>query len=95
MEDSDAKSYLNCWKFTQELSEKNVSMLPRNHSWDVLVKNVAAFCPCPKSLPEAKVKSFGLIPLAEEISKQGSANCVIPSINSNEDVQWKGASWAR
>jgi hypothetical protein len=23
---------------------------------DILAKNVAAFCPCPKSLPEAKLK---------------------------------------
>ena len=28
------------------------------------------FCFCLKSLPEAKLKSFGLILLAEEISKQ-------------------------
>jgi hypothetical protein len=27
----------------------------------VCVKNVAAFCPCPKSLPEAKVKRFLLL----------------------------------
>jgi hypothetical protein len=25
-----------------------------DHSYDVLVKNVAAFCPCLESLPEAK-----------------------------------------
>lgn len=29
-----------------------------------------AFCPCPKHLPETKVKSSGIILLLEEISKQ-------------------------
>ena len=56
----------------QEVSEKkNFSMLPRDHACDILVK-MAAFCPCPKSLPEAKVKRFRLISLAKEISKQFS-----------------------
>ena len=50
-------------------------MLPRDCSCDILVKKVAAFCPCPKNLPEAKVKSFELNPLAE-VSKQ-------PSIDSS------------
>ena len=45
-------------------------MLPRDHSCDILVKNVAAFCPCMKSLPETKVKRFGLILLAEKIPQQ-------------------------
>ena len=52
-------------------------MWPRDHSCDILVKKVAAFCPCPKSLPEAKVKSFELIQLAEEISKQSSIEFVM------------------
>ena len=47
----------------------NFSILPRDYFCDVLVKQVAAFCSCLKSLPEDKVKSFELIPLAEEISK--------------------------
>jgi hypothetical protein len=32
--------------------EKNVSMWARGHSSAILAKNVAAFCPCLKSLPE-------------------------------------------
>ena len=52
----------------QEVSEENFSVLPRNHSCDILVKKVAIFCPCPNTLPEAKVMSFLLIPLADEIS---------------------------
>ena len=47
-------------------------MWPRDLSCDNLVKDMTASCLCPKSLPEAKVKSFGLILLAEEISKQPS-----------------------
>lgn len=65
MEDRGAKSYLNCWGF---------SMLPRDRSCDILVgKKLAAFCPC----PEARVKSSGLVPLAEEISQQSSVDSVI------------------
>lgn len=37
---------------------------------DVLVKNVVAFCPCQKSLPEAKVKRFMFIALTKEVSKK-------------------------
>jgi hypothetical protein len=40
------------------------------------VKNVAAFCPCLKNLPEAKVKRFILIVLTKEISKNPSRNIV-------------------
>lgn len=29
------------------------------------VKYVVGFCPCPKNLPEAKLKSFGLMSWAE------------------------------
>ena len=54
----------------QEVSEENnFSMLPRNRSCDILVKKVVAFCPR-SSLLEVKVKNFGLIPLADKISKQ-------------------------
>jgi hypothetical protein len=42
----------------------------------ILVKNVAAFCPCLKSLPEVKVKKFILITLTKEISKKPSRNFV-------------------
>ena len=52
-------------------------MWPRDWFGDILVKNVVTFCPCLKSLPEAKVKSFVLIPLAEEILKQSNIGSVI------------------
>ena len=66
---------------------KKRKMWPKDWSCDILVKKVTAFCPCPKSLPEAKVKSFGLIPLTEEISKQPSIDCCVDiSDNSNGDL---------
>lgn len=43
----------------------------------VLAKNVAAFCPCPKSVSEVKLKCFGLIALAEKISKQPIIVCIV------------------
>lgn len=36
--------------------EKNFSLWPRDSSCDILVKNMAAFSPFPKSLPVVKVK---------------------------------------
>ena len=42
-----------------------------------LAKNVAAFCPCSKNLLEATLKSFGLMTLAEEISRESSTDSVI------------------
>lgn len=51
---------MNCGVPTQVVSEeKNSNTLPKDHSCDTLVKKVAAFNSCLKSLP-----------LAEEISKQ-------------------------
>ena len=45
-------------------------MCPSDSSWDILLKNEAAFYSCPKSQLEANVKNFVLILLAQEISKQ-------------------------
>lgn len=47
-------------------------MCPRDCSFNILVKNVTALCPWFKSLPNDKVKNFGWIPLAEEISNMPS-----------------------
>ena len=85
MEDSGVQGDVNCRVLAQQVSEaKNFSMLPRDPSCDILVKNVAAFCPCPKQtkkqtnkkLPKTKLKCFGLIELAEEISKQYSVSFI-------------------
>lgn len=78
IEDIGAGGDLNFWGLGQEVSEeKNVNMWPRDCFCDVLVKNMAAFCPCPKNLPEAKVKRFRITALAKEISKQSSINFVV------------------
>ena len=70
MEDFVAVSDLNCADLAQEVSvEKNFSMWPRDCFCGILVKNVAAFCPCLKSLPEAKVKRLRLIALTKEVSE--------------------------
>ena len=44
---------------------------------DVLVKNVAAFYPCLKSRPEAKVKRFRSIALTKEVSEKPSIDFVL------------------
>ena len=52
--------------------------------------NVAAFCPCCSSLPEAKVKRFRLIPLTEEISRHpGMDPVVCLKVLSKEDLNEK------
>ena len=45
-------------QLTQEVSEENFCMLPRDHSCDILVKNVPVSCPYLKNLPETKGKSL-------------------------------------
>ena len=51
-------------------------MWPRDHFCDILNK-VFVLCPCPKSLSEAKVKNFRLIPFTKEISKKPSIDSVM------------------
>lgn len=48
---------------------KNIIGQPNSY---ILAKkrNVAAFCHCPKNLPETKLKSFRSMSLAKEISRQ-------------------------
>jgi hypothetical protein len=70
MEDIVAVSDLNCADLAQEVSaEKIFSMCPRDCFCSILVKNIAAFCPCLKSLPEAKVKRLKLITLTKDVSE--------------------------
>lgn len=40
------------------------------HTCDILAKNLAVFCPCPKNLQEAELKRNVLASLAEELSSQ-------------------------
>ena len=64
-----AESNLNWADMGQEVSEENFSMWHRDCFCSILVKNVTAFCPCLKSLSEAKVERFILTALTKEISK--------------------------
>jgi hypothetical protein len=66
VEDSAAENSLNYDSLAQEVSEgKNISKWPKYHPCDFLAKHSAAFCSDPKNLPEAKLKSFELMALAE------------------------------
>ena len=52
MGDSSAESYVGCAGLAQEVCEKNtISNWASGQSWDVLIKDVAAFYPRPKSVP--------------------------------------------
>lgn len=67
---------LNCEGPDQEVQEgMNISKWPRDHSCAVLAKTGATFCPCTKSLPEAKLK-FWIKDLAE-ISRQPGVDPVV------------------
>lgn len=57
--------------------ENNVSNQTRDNSCDSLAKTVVAFCPCPKSLSEANVKSFVLTLLAEVVSRQPDIDSIM------------------
>jgi len=70
MEDFATESDLNCIDLAQEVSvEKPLH--------GILMKNVAIFFPCFKSLPEAKVKIFRLVALTKEVSKKPSRDFVL------------------
>ena len=79
MEDSGAEGDLNCiGLLAQGVSEeKSFSMWPTDCSCNILIKNVAAFWLCSKSLPEAKVKRFRLIALTKEVSKQSGIDSAV------------------
>jgi hypothetical protein len=78
IEDFIAECDLNCADLAQEVSvEKNFSVWPRDCFCGIWVRKVAAFCHCPKSLPEAKMKRFILIALKKEVSKQPGINSVV------------------
>jgi hypothetical protein len=76
-EDFVAESNLNCVDLAQEGSVKNFNMGPRDCFVVFLVMNLATFCHCLKSLPEAKVKRFRLIALTREVSETPIINFVL------------------
>jgi hypothetical protein len=54
MKDSGPEDDLNCDGLAQEVSEEKIlSMVPGDDSCGVFMKNLIAFCPLLKSLPEA------------------------------------------
>jgi hypothetical protein len=78
MEDFVAGSDLNYINLAQEISkEKNFRLWHKDCFCGILVKNVATFCPCLKSLLEAKVKRLRIIALTKEVSKKPSRDFVL------------------
>ena len=70
IENSKADSDVNYNSPAPVISEgKNISKCPKNNSCNILTKNVAAFA-LHKNLPEKKNEEFGLMALAENISKK-------------------------
>lgn len=62
LEDSSAEGNVDCQGQTQEVSGgNNISKWSSSHSCDSPAKNLAAFCPCPKNLPDTKLKSNRLL----------------------------------
>lgn len=45
--------------------QRGTKTLSRDHSCDILVKNLAAFCPCSEKGHEAELESDGLTSLTE------------------------------
>lgn len=76
LKDSNAES--NMGPVQDVIERQNINNLLREHSCDILTKNVAGiFCPCPKNLPEAKLNTIGLMGLTEEISRYPSISSVM------------------
>jgi hypothetical protein len=75
MGDFVAESNLNYADLTQDVSEeKHFIMWCGDWFCGILLKNVAAFCPCLKSLPKAKVKRFMLVALTKDVLKKKKKN---------------------
>lgn len=93
-EDTIAESTTDCGAPTQELSGgHNIPNWARDHSWDILSRNVAAISPCPEILPETELKGFGLNSLVEEIPRHSNSDCgtrllVITLIQIFSEKQW-------
>lgn len=88
--DRDAKGNVDSDSPAQEVPErKNVGEWPKDHYCDILIRNVAAICPCPQ--PEAKLKNSGLMELAGEISRQPNIEYhhVVSSNHSDAELQCK------
>lgn len=79
MEESSADNDLNYVCPAQDAAEGNninMNSWTTDHSCHLLATNVSTFSSCPKNLLEAKLKSFRLMALVEEISRWPSIDCV-------------------
>ena len=56
-EDISAKNYLNCWRFTQEVSEEKNLVCYLEIALVLFWRRSGCLLPC-LNLPEAKMKSF-------------------------------------
>lgn len=78
IEDSSTEGKVDYAGTSQEVSEgKHISKWPRHHSCDILAKNVVGFYLCSKILLENKLKIFGLMSSAEEISRKPFIVCAM------------------
>ena len=78
---------MNFADLTQDVSaEKNFSMWPRDSFCGILVENVAAYCSCLKSPPEAIVKRFILIALKTEVSKKKPIRDLVLSLSHMKGI---------
>lgn len=67
VEDNSVESKVDYGDPNQAVSESNnINKWAKDNCSNILAKNMADFCSCPKNFPEAKLKSFGLI-LLEDI----------------------------
>lgn len=80
-----AQGNLNYRNFKWE----NISKFPKDYDYDILAKNMDDFCPCPKNLTVAKLKSFRLkaLPLIpKEIFKTSHVEIVVTIGYSYTDI---------
>lgn len=87
VENSATESNLGYGGPAQEGSEKTISKCPRDCSCDILLKNMNAFCSCPKNLSETKL-NFIAMALA-----QGTFR--LPSKENIQSVQFEEKRSAR
>lgn len=61
MKESGPEGYVNCKSSSPEDAEENdISIWPRDSSYDILARNISAFCHCCKNIPKAQMKSYAL-----------------------------------
>lgn len=53
----------------------NINKWPKDHCFDILPNNMAGFCHCYQNLSKVKLKSFTLMTLSKEFSRQPCIEC--------------------